>query len=202
MKRGFRGVVAVAVVLAGSGCAADALPARPASARVAPTERACPHGTFRWGKVVKREELAGVSDARRFDVRHGATVHATFEAVPVRSLHAGVTPAEGMPDQRAAVEALEKRTGAELAHAGTDFTLGGDREQEVSFKESAGVLFYAVGVTTYEASFAYYCAATDVTPVRGTVATWSPVTYGDLVKCGIDEKLEPASIEAERLVCR
>ncbi|WP_405558358.1 hypothetical protein [Streptomyces sp. NBC_01171] len=114
MKRGVRGVVAVAVVLAGSGCAAD----------------------------------------------------------------------------------------TELAAAGTGFTLGADREQEVSFKKSAGVLFYDVGATTYEASFAYYCAPTDAAPVRGTVVTWAPVMYGDLVKCGIDEKLEPASVEAERLVCR
>ncbi|NEB95859.1 hypothetical protein [Streptomyces bauhiniae] len=202
MKRGFQGMLAVAVVLAGSGCAADARPARPAGARVAPTERACPHGTFRWGRVEKRQVLAGVSDARRFDVRRGVTVHAAFEAVPVRSLHAGVTPAEGKGDQRAAVEALEKETGAELADAGTHFRLGSDRVQEVSFKESSGVLFYAVGVTTYEASFAYYCAPADTTPARGTVTTWSPVTHGDLVKCGIDEKLEPASIEAERLVCR
>ncbi|MFE0351343.1 hypothetical protein [Streptomyces griseoluteus] len=202
MKRRFRGLVAVVVVLTGSGCAADALPARPTGARVAPSERACPHGTFRWGKVVKRQVLAGVSDARRFDARGGATVHATFEAAPVRSLHAGVTPAEGSLDERAAVAALERRTGVELADAGEDFRLGGDRVQEVSFKKSTGVLFYAVGVTTYEASFAYYCAPADGTPTRGTVATWSPVPYGDLVKCGIDEKLEPASIEAERLVCR
>lgn len=202
MKRGFRGLVTVAVVLAGGGCAADALPARPAAARVAPSERTCPHRTFRWGEVVKREVLAGVSDARRFDVRHGAIVHATFEAAPVRSLHAGVTPAEGTLDQRAAVVALEKKTGVELADAGTDFRLGAGGVQEVSFKKSTGVLFYAVGVTTYEASFAYYCARADATPTRGTVATWSPVTYGDLVKCGIDERLEPASIEAERLVCR
>ncbi|MYV41330.1 hypothetical protein GT030_21305 [Streptomyces sp. SID1328] len=202
MKRGFRGLVTVAVVLAGGGCAADALPARPAGARVAPSERACPHGTFRWGKVVKREVLAGVSDARRFDVRHGATIHATFEAAPLRSLHAGVTPAEDTQDQRAAIAALERKTGVELADAGEDFRLGADRVQEVWFKKSAGVLFYAVGVTTYEASFAHYCVPADTTPTRGTVATWSPVTYGDLVKCGIDEKLEPSSIEAERLVCR
>jgi hypothetical protein len=202
MKRGFRGLVTVAVVLAGSGCAADALPARPAGARLAPSGRTCPHGTFRWGKVVQRQVLAGVSDARRFDVRPGVTVHATFEAVPVRSLHAGVTPAEGTLDRRAAVAALERKTGVELADAGEDFSLGGDRVQEVSFEKSAGVLFYAVAVTTYEASFAYYCAPADGTPTRGTVATWSPVAYGDLVKCGIDEKLEPASVEAERLVCR
>ncbi|MFJ8733929.1 hypothetical protein [Streptomyces bauhiniae] len=151
--------------------------------------------------MIRRQVLAGVSDARRFDIRDGVTVHATFEAVPVRSLHAGVTP-EGALDPRAAVLALEKKTGAELAEAGTDFTLGADRVQEVSFNKSSGVLFYAVGVTTYEASFTYYCALTDATPIRGTVATWSPVRYGDLVKCGIDEKLEPASIEAERLVCR
>ncbi|MEU6386223.1 hypothetical protein ABZ847_22035 [Streptomyces bauhiniae] len=150
----------------------------------------------------KREVLAGLSDARRFGVRHGGTVHATFEAVPVRSLHAGVTPAEGKLDQRAAVEALEKRTGTELADAGTYFRLGAERMQEVSFTESTGVLFYAVGLTTYEASFAYYCAPADTTPTRGTVATWSPVTYGDLVKCGVDEKLGTASGEAERLVCR
>ncbi|MGW1135144.1 hypothetical protein [Streptomyces griseoluteus] len=203
MKRGIRGLVTVAVVLAGSGCGADALPERPAGARVAPSERACPHGTFRWGEVVKRGVLAGVSDARRFDVGHGATtVHVTFEAAPVRSLHAGVTPAEGTLDQRAAVAALERKTGVELANAGEDFRLGTDRVQEVSFKKSEGALFYAVGVTTYEASFAHYCAPADTTPTRGTVATWSPVTYGDLVKCGIDEKLDPASLEAERLVCR
>ncbi|MET7676682.1 hypothetical protein [Streptomyces seoulensis] len=204
MKRGFRGwVVVVAVVLAGTGCAADEVPVRSVGARVTPSERPCPHGTFRWGKVVKREVLGGVSDARRFGVRRGVTVHATFEAAPVRSLHAGVTPvpAEGTLDQRAAVEALEKETGTELADAGTRFTLGGDRVQEVSFKQQPGALFYAVGVTTYEASFAYYCAPADTAPVRGTVATWSPVTYGDLVTCGIDEKLAPASREAERLVC-
>ncbi|MFF7969514.1 hypothetical protein ACFZC3_29730 [Streptomyces sp. NPDC007903] len=151
--------------------------------------------------MIKRKVLAGVSDARRFDARDGGTVQATFEAVPVRSLHAGVTP-DGTLDPRAAVQALEKKTGTELADAGADFTLGADRVQEVSFKKPAGVLFYDVGVTTYEASFAYYCAPTDAAPVRGTVATWAPVMYGDLVKCGIDEKLEPASIEAMRLVCR
>lgn len=62
MKRGFRGQVAVAVVPAASGCTADELPARPAGARVAPTERACPHGTFRWGRVEKREVLATYGD--------------------------------------------------------------------------------------------------------------------------------------------
>ncbi|MFI8351360.1 hypothetical protein [Streptomyces sp. NPDC085596] len=203
MKRGFRGVVAVAVVLAGSGCAAGTVPERSASARVTPPSRACPHGTFQWGKVVKREVLAGVSDARRFDVRDGAHVHVFFEAVPVRSLHAGVTPAppKGTLNERAAVAALEKKTGAELADAGTDFTLGADKVQETSFGKSSGVLFYDVGVTSYEASFAYHCDAPGAAPILGTVATWSPVTYGDLVKCGIDEKLSPASAEAERLVC-
>ncbi|MFJ3662960.1 hypothetical protein ACIPPM_21130 [Streptomyces sp. NPDC090119] len=203
MKRGLRGVVAVAVVLAGGGCAADTAPERSPSGTAAPSGRACPHGTFRWGTVVKREVLAGVSDARRYDAGDGARVHVSFEAVPVRSLHAGVTPAppEGTLSPRAAVAALEKKTGAELAEAGTDFTLGADKVQETSFGKSSGALFYDVGVTTYEASFAYHCDAPGTAPVRGTLVTWSPVTYGDLVRCGIDEKLSPASAEAERLVC-
>lgn len=198
MKRGFRGwVVVVAVVLAGTGCAADEVPVRSAGARVTPSDRPCPHGTFRWGKLVKREVLGGVSDAASGCGAGSPSTRPSRRRPSVRSTRAlhpyrprgrwiSVLPSKRSRSRPAPNWPMRERA---------------DRVQEVSFKQQPGALFYAVGVTTYEASFAYYCAPADTAPVRGTVATWSPVTYGDLVTCGIDEKLAPASREAERLVC-
>ncbi|MFD3926869.1 hypothetical protein [Streptomyces sp. NPDC058614] len=178
---------------------------RTSANRTVPKHWTCQNGKFHWGKVVKREVLVAVSDAQQFDVPAGKSVKAEFEAVPVRSLESAVTPVlpdDAVLDPQAAVGSLEEETGLDLAKAGTSFVLSeGDKVLKTEFGEFSGVLVGVVSVNAVEASFVYGCTTPGRESVRGTLNTWSPVTYSGLFKCGIDEELSTAEIEAEALLC-
>lgn len=206
-----RGVAIFAVGLTATSCTANAAPNPGPSAnkasvnRTVPKNWTCQNGKFHWGKVVKREVLVAVSDAQQFDVPAGKTVKAEFEAVPVRSLKSAVTPAlpdDTALDPQAAVGSLEEETGLDLAKTGASFVLSeGDKVLKTEFGKFSGVLVGVVGVNTVEASFVFGCTTSGRESVRGTLSTWSLATYSGLFKCGIDEELSKAEIEAEALLC-
>ncbi|XUL89046.1 hypothetical protein ACQ86D_22415 [Streptomyces galilaeus] len=213
MSTPLRCAVALAAVLAATSCTSHTAPQ--ATPKSAPKSTAaanrpivknwtCQEGEFHWGNVLKRQTLVAVSDAQQFDVPAGKSVQASFEAVPVRSLKAAISPtlSSNSLDQQAAVASLEEETGDQLEKVGTSFVLSaGDKTLKTSFGKFSGTLVDVVGVNTVEASFVYGCGTSGQKPVRGTLNTWGPVTYTSLFKCGINEQLSKVEIEAQALVC-
>ncbi|WP_329547142.1 hypothetical protein OG548_25890 [Streptomyces sp. NBC_01356] len=210
MSTSLRGAAALAAVLAATSCTASpaaqtAPPSGKASAsRSVPQNWSCQEGKFHWGKVVKQETLAAVSDAQKVEIPAGKTAETSLELVPIRSMKATVSPS--LPDDavnpQAAVASLEEETGLELEKVGTSFTLSeGDKIVKTESGKFSGVLVAVVGVKTVEASFVYGCSTPGRESMRGTLTTWSPTTYSGLFKCGIDEELPEVEAEAETLLC-
>ncbi|MFE7860673.1 hypothetical protein [Streptomyces sp. NPDC057403] len=210
MNTALRGAATLAAVLAATSCAANAAPhadpspSKSSANRTAVKNWACQAGKFHWGKVAKQQTPVAISDAKEFNIPAGKSVQTSFQAFPIRSLKASISPPpQGKSvDEQEAISSLEEVTGKHLEKPGSSFSLSaGDKTLKTKFGKFSGSLAYVVSVTTYEASFVYGCATSGEQPVRGTLNTWDPVTYSGLFKCGIDEQLSNAERDAEALVC-